>query len=393
MPMSEEFQIRPPVVLVVDDTASNLGIVVDFLEASGLQVSIARDGEEGLSRAALVRPDLILLDVMMPGLDGFEVCRRLKAQPETCDIPVIFMTSLSRIDDKHIGFQVGAVDYVTKPLQMEELLARVQTHIKLRRLQQALQERNARLHDEVERRQVAQEALVEMINNVRNTSNAIAHDLRTPLSELRARMEVMIFDLSKQVDTDTLERLEGALGDIDRVIGIFNALLRLAEIDAGVRRSGFVASNVADIVSEAVDFYQPLGDVRGIALSLTCPVELNAIVDPLLIAQAIGNLIDNGLKYAHTRVHVSVNEHEGLIEIEVADDGPGIPPNEREKVTERFYRGDASRGTPGVGLGLALVKSVATLHRGTLKLADNNGGLAVKLAVSSRPVYQPQGAR
>ncbi|RQN35148.1 hybrid sensor histidine kinase/response regulator [Paraburkholderia tropica] len=386
--MPDEFQIRPPVVLVVDDTASNLGIVVDFLEASGLQVSIARDGEEGLNRAELVRPDLILLDVMMPGLDGFEVCRRLKAQPETWEIPVIFMTSLSRADDKHRGFQVGAVDYVTKPLQMEELLARVQTHVKLRRLQQALQERNARLHEEIERRQVAQEALVEMINSVRNSSNAIAHDLRTPLSELRARMEVMIFELRKQVGTDTLERLEGALGDIDRVISIFNALLRLAEIDAGVRRSGFVSSNVADIVSEAVDFYQPLGDVRGIALSLTCPFELNAIVDPLLIAQAIGNLIDNGLKYACTRVHVSVNEREGVIEIEVADDGPGIPLCEREKVTERFYRGDASRGTPGVGLGLALVKSVATLHRGTLTLADNGGGLAVTLAVSSRPVYR-----
>jgi two-component system, sensor histidine kinase and response regulator len=388
--MSEEFQIRPPVVLVVDDTASNLGIVVDFLEAAGLQVSIARDGEEGLSRAALVRPDLILLDVMMPGLDGFEVCRRLKAQPQTWDIPVIFMTSLSRTDDKHLGFQVGAVDYVTKPLQMEELLARVKTHVKFRRLQQVLQERNARLHDEVERRQVAQEALVEMINSVRNSSNAIAHDLRTPLSELRARMEVMIFELRKKVDADALERLEGALGDIDRVIGIFNALLRLAEIDAGVRRSGFVSSNVADIVSEAVEFYQPLGDVRSIALSLTCPIELNAIVDPLLIAQAIGNLIDNGLKYAHTRVHVSVNEREGQIEIEVADDGPGIPPGEREKVTERFYRGDASRGTPGVGLGLALVKSVATLHRGTLTLADNHGGLAVKLAVSSRLDYRLQ---
>lgn len=382
--MSDEFERNPPVVLVVDDTAPNLGLVVDFLEGSGLQVSIARDGEEALNRAALVRPDLILLDVMMPGMDGFEVCRRLKARPETSDIPVIFMTSLSRTEDKTVGFQVGAVDYVTKPLQMEELVARVRTHVKLRRLQKALQERNARLHEEVERRQEAQEALVEMINSVRNTSNAIAHDLRTPLTELRTRMEVMVFDLKNKLDPDNLERLENSLSDIDRVIGIFNALLRLAEIDAGVRRSGFVASNVAEIAAEAVEFYQPLADLRSIVLSQTCPLELEAVVDPLLIAQAIGNLIDNGLKYANSRVHVSVNEREGLIEIEVADDGPGVPVAEKAKVTERFYRGDASRGTPGVGLGLALVKGVATLHRGTLTLADNNPGLSVKLTVSRR---------
>ncbi|WP_321864643.1 hybrid sensor histidine kinase/response regulator [Burkholderia cenocepacia] len=382
--MPDDFGKDPPVVLVVDDTAANLGLVVDFLEGSGLQVSIARDGEEALSRAALVRPDLILLDVMMPGLDGFEVCRRLKAKPETTDIPIIFMTSLSRTEDKTAGFKVGAVDYVTKPLQMEELLARVRTHVKLRRLQMALQDRNARLHEEVERRQEAQEALLEMINSVRNTSNAIAHDLRTPLAELRSRMEVMLFDLKDKLDTDGLERLEGSLNDIDRVIGIFNALLRLAEIDAGVRRSGFVASNVAEIAAEAVDFYQPLADLGGIALSHACPTELDAVVDPLLIAQAVGNLIDNGLKYAKSRVTVSVNERDDLIEISVADDGPGVPAAEKEKVTERFYRGDASRGTPGVGLGLSLVQSVATLHRGTLTLTDNHPGLAVKLTVSRR---------
>ena len=168
------------------------------------------------------------------------------------------------------------------------------------------------------------------------------------------------------------------------MIGIFNALLRLAEIDAGVRRSGFVASNVAEVVSEAVEFYQPLGELRGVALSHTCPIEVQAVVDPLLIAQAVVNLIDHALKFARSSVHVSVSEREGFIEIEVADDGPGIPGAEKAKVTERFYRGDASRGTPGVGLGLALVKGVATLHKGALKLTDNKPGLAATLAVSRR---------
>ncbi|WP_322046384.1 hybrid sensor histidine kinase/response regulator [Paraburkholderia sp. J67] len=379
--MTEEIECMAPLVLVVDDMASNLGLVVDFLEGNDLRVSIARDGEEALRRADLVLPDLILLDVMMPGLDGFEVCRRLKDNPRTRAVPVIFMTSLSQTEDKTAGFQVGAVDYVTKPLQMEELLARVKTHLKLGRLQKALKEQNARLQEEVRSREAAQDALIEMIHNVRNSSNAIAHDLRTPLTELRFRMEAMILDLKKTVDCETLERLEGALGDIDRVIGIFNALLRLAEIDAGVRRSGFLESDVAHIVAEAVEFYQPLAELRGLALTLSGPESLPALVDPLLLAQAIGNLIDNALKFARTQVHVHLTGADGKIEIAVADDGPGVPDAEKARVTERFYRGDASRGTPGVGLGLALVKGVATLHRGTLELADNAPGLIVKLAL------------
>ncbi|MEM5298803.1 hybrid sensor histidine kinase/response regulator [Burkholderia sp. JPY481] len=369
-------------MLVVDDMASNLGLVVDFLESNDLWVSIARDGEEALRRAELVCPDLILLDVMMPGVDGFEVCRRLKANPQTSEIPVIFMTSLSQTEDKTSGFDVGAVDYVTKPLQMAELLARVKTHLKLGRLQKALKEQNARLQEEVRSREAAQEALIEMIHSVRNTSNAIAHDLRTPLTEFRSRMEVMILDLKKKVDVETLERFESALADIDRVIGIFNALLRLAEIDAGLRNSGFLPSDVAHIVSEAVEFYQPLAELRSLTLSLHCPDSLPALVDPLLVAQAIGNLIDNALKFARTRVDVAVRDYDGVIEASVSDDGPGVPDAEKDKVTERFYRGDASRGTPGVGLGLALVKGVATLHRGELRLEDCHPGLTVKLTLA-----------
>lgn len=116
-------------LLMIDDTPANLAVVVEGLETHGFSVVIAQDGEEGLERARFVQPDLVLLDVMMPGLDGFEVCRRLKAQPETREIPVIFMTSLTDVADKVTGFRVGAVDYVTKPLQIDEVIARVTTHL------------------------------------------------------------------------------------------------------------------------------------------------------------------------------------------------------------------------------------------------------------------------
>ncbi|HDR8941783.1 TPA: hybrid sensor histidine kinase/response regulator [Burkholderia vietnamiensis] len=380
-----EYNMDAPVVLVVDDTAANLGLVVDTLEAEGMRVAVARDGHEALRRAELVKPDLILLDVMMPGLDGFQTCRALKDNPVARDIPVIFMTSLTQTEDKITGFRVGAMDFVTKPLQMEEVAVRVQTHLQLHALQRLQQEQNARLEEEVRTRIQAQDALIEVLNGVRNVSNAIAHDLRTPLTELRSRLEVLLLGLRKKGDEDTLGQLEVAMTDVDRVIGIFNALLRLAEIDAGVRRSGFVKSDVVTILSDAVEFYQPVAELRGISLTLLLcsETEVLAEVDPLLLAQAIGNLIDNALKYAQDNgeVEVSLCERDDRIEVTVSDDGPGIPFAERSKVTERFYRGDRSRGTPGVGLGLALVKAVATLHHGFLEFADNEPGLAATMTI------------
>ncbi|MEX3842954.1 response regulator [Paraburkholderia sp. BR10882] len=374
-----------PVVLVVDDTAANLGLVVETLEAEGLRAAVARDGQEALRRAEIVKPDLILLDVIMPGLDGFQTCRALKENPVTRDIPVIFMTSLSQTEDKINGFRVGAMDFVTKPLQMEEVAVRVQTHLKLRALQRTQQEQNVRLEEEIKTRIRAQDALLEVLGAVKHVSNAIAHDLRTPLAELRSRLEILMLGLKKKGDDETLNQLEVAVADVDRVIGIFNALLRLAEIDAGVRRSGFIEADLTAIVSDAVEFYQPVAELRGISLSLHLRKQgkLMAVVDPLLMAQAIGNLIDNALKFAQEggEVAVSLDESSDSIEITVADDGPGIPVAERSKVTERFYRGDRSRGTPGVGLGLALVKAVATLHQGTLVFADNNPGLVATMTI------------
>ncbi len=148
-----------PTILIVDDTPPNLGLVVDHLENYGFRVVIAEDGEEALKRAHFVRPDLILMDVMMPGIDGFETCRRLKADETTRDIPVIFMTALTESDDIVKGFAAGGVDYVIKPFQIVELLARVRTHLSLRAVQQKLASQNTRLQHEIGVRKEAESAL------------------------------------------------------------------------------------------------------------------------------------------------------------------------------------------------------------------------------------------
>ena len=146
-------------ILIVDDNPVNLGVVVDHLESRGFDVAVALDGEEALERASFLRPDLILLDVMMPGIDGFETCRRLKANGGTAGIPVIFMTALADVADKVTAFAAGGVDYVSKPFQVEELLARVNTHLELRAAEQKLHCQNAALEDEIQTRKAAEAAM------------------------------------------------------------------------------------------------------------------------------------------------------------------------------------------------------------------------------------------
>lgn len=219
-----------------------------------------------------------------------------------------------------------------------------------------------------------------LIDGIRNVSNAIAHDLRTPLAELRSRLEEL--SLTRPGAEQTFAEIDSAIADVDRVIGIFNALLRLAEIDAGTRRSGFIEVDASTIAGEAAEFYQPVAELQGVALSFASSGPLALAGDPLLLAQAVGNLIDNALKYAQENGTITVEASgrpDGAVEIAVSDDGPGIPDAEKPKVLERFYRGDASRGTPGAGLGLSLVAAVAKLHGGVLKLTDNHPGLRATL--------------
>jgi DNA-binding response OmpR family regulator len=127
-------------ILIVDDTPANLGVLVETLGAAGYQLMVAEDGEEALAQTAQTKPDLILLDVMMPGIDGFETCRRLRAQRTTAEVPVLFMTALSETTDKVKAFGAGGVDYITKPIEHEEALARIRTHLTLRRLRRELED-------------------------------------------------------------------------------------------------------------------------------------------------------------------------------------------------------------------------------------------------------------
>ena len=227
----------------------------------------------------------------------------------------------------------------------------------------------------------------QLVHGVRNVSNSIAHDLRTPLAELRSRLEEMV--VTRPTGEELHDGLADAVEDVDRVIGIFNALLRLAEIDAGAQRSGFVEVNPAELASRAAEFYRPAAEQRGISLDFHDAAE-GALLsgDPLLLSQAVFNLLDNAVKFTPANGHVRVEAVRvgDALELRVGDDGPGIPDDEKQRVVERFYRGDRSRGsTPGVGLGLTLVSAIARLHGGRLDLSDNHPGLLARM------VFVPDG--
>src|SRR6185437_11790741 len=223
----------------------------------------------------------------------------------------------------------------------------------------------------------------QLVHGIRDVSNSIAHDLRTPLAELRSRLEEL--SLTRPSSEETFVEVEAAVADVDRVIRIFNALLRLAEIDTGMRRSGFVQVNANDVAAEVVEFYFPAAELKDVTLAFNSNGQVSVSGDPTLLAQAVGNLIDNALKYSRERGSVNVEvktRSDGAVEVSVADNGPGIPDEEKPKVAQRFYRGDSSRGTPGVGLGLSLVQAVAKLHGGTLELTDNHPGLCARMIIA-----------
>ncbi len=234
------------------------------------------------------------------------------------------------------------------------------------------------------------EQIEQLVHGVANVSNSIAHDLRTPLAELRSRLEEL--SLTRPSTEETFQEIDAAVSDVDSVIRIFNALLRLAEIDAGMRRSGFVDVDVADLAAKAIEFYLPAAELENLSFVFRDPGPVIVRGDRVLLAQAVNNLVDNALKYVGKGGRITLEvmrAPNGVVTLAVADNGPGIPDAERPKAAQRFYRGDASRGTPGVGLGLSLVQAIAKLHGGSLELADNRPGLRAQITLEEGLPSQP----
>jgi diguanylate cyclase (GGDEF)-like protein len=242
-----------PTVLIVDDTPANVGILVEYLEDRQVRVAVAQEGEEGLARAEFVQPDLILLDVMMPGMDGFETCRRLKASAATRDIPVIFMTALTETPDKLAGFAAGGVDYVTKPFQIDEVWARVTTHLALRSAQKRLAEQNTQLQQEIALRRRA-EADLQAANDLLEARVA---ERTAELVSTNARLEQKIADYNQA------ERRIDFMAHHDALTGLPNRLLLEDRINQAIAQARRHQEEMVAQLHIDLDHFKTINDSLG----------------------------------------------------------------------------------------------------------------------------------
>jgi signal transduction histidine kinase len=232
--------------------------------------------------------------------------------------------------------------------------------------------------DEFERLATTMNAMLDRIahlmQGVRGVSDAIAHDLRTPIARARAKLE----DAAAHAEGEEALRaaLDQGIADLDHITRVFQAVLRIAEVEAGARRAAFAAFDAAPVLHDAAELYGAMAEAREQHLEASLPETLPMMGDRDLVLQAVANLLDNAIKFtpAGGTVRLGAEASEGFVRIRVADEGPGLPPADRARVGERFFRADSARSTPGSGLGLSLVRAVAQLHGGGLDLADARPG-------------------
>jgi two-component system sensor histidine kinase/response regulator len=339
-------------ILVVDDAPENLRLLCAILGESGYEVRPVTNGRQALQAAELHPPDLVLLDITMPEMDGYEVCGALKRNARLKDIPVIFLTALSEIADKLRAFEVGGVDYVTKPFQLEEVRARVETHLALRRANVDLSESYARLQA-LER---LRDDLVHMV----------VHDMRSPLSVLLGHLDLLQDE--QGLSPDGKEDLRAAVQGARALSRMTNDLLDVSRLESGAVPLQVATHELAQLAHDAGAALQNLERGRAIAVEATAPV--SASCDARLIARVLENLIGNAIKHtpAESDVTISVTSSNGRAKVTVSDRGPGVPVEARQRIFEKFgtVGGAGSSRYHSAGLGLAFCKLAVEAHGGTI---------------------------
>ncbi|MDX2229388.1 MAG: hybrid sensor histidine kinase/response regulator [Leptolyngbyaceae cyanobacterium bins.349] len=356
-------------VLLVDDNPTNLGILVTSLSESGYRVRVAQDGASAIAQVTYAKPDLILLDVMMPGIDGFETCRQLKANPETRDVPVIFMTALTEVFDKVQGFQVGGVDYITKPFEIDEVLLRVRTHLELQTLQNQLRSQNEQLQAEVRERQKAQEAVQVFLH-------AVSHDLRNPVTGGLMVLKSLLEEAEAGNGTATISRsvLQRMIQSHDRQLALINSLLETHANDLVGISLQRQAVNLRTFVEDITANWQPMLDKDDAKLQILLPADLPAVnADPNQLCRVYENLIANALKHNPPGLTLTLNAERvaasnalTMTRCTVRDNGVGVSAEQTATMFELYKRGEQSRRTVGLGLGLYLCRQIVTAHGGEI---------------------------
>jgi len=352
-----------PKILIVDDTPANIDVLDLFLEKEGYKISIAQSGESALDLADRISPDLILLDVMMPGIDGFETCRRLKSNDKTSDIPIIFITARNESADIIKGFSMGGVDYITKPFSQEEVCARVHLHLKLKTLMAALETKNQKLAD---------------LNDLKNKFLGMAsHDLRNPISTIQGFSKILLDHgetLAEDAKKEFLQSIHKVSNDM---LTLLDDLLNISTIESGKLELQVKRGSFGQLVKERVRMYQVMAERKNLATHLDIEEMAEFSFDPNRISQVIDNLLSNAIKFSPPgkEIYIWLGQRNGQAKFSVRDQGPGISPEDQDKLFKHFQKLKArpTADEPSHGLGLAIAKKMVEAHKGKITVESQPG--------------------
>lgn len=369
-------------VFIVDDSLANRRILKAILKQDGYDLLEAEDGESAIDIALREKPDLILLDIMMPQKDGFEVCQALKSDIRTFTIPIIFISAMTQESDKIKGLGLGAADYVTKPFSNAEVLARVRTQLKIYSLTKSLLEANRELEEKQRSLTQANTELRKLNDEKNKFVGMAAHDLRNPLIVIRGFSEFLIDQASQAEQDAALEMLATIKSSSEFMLALVNDLLDIAKIESGTLELKPVPTDLVALIQHNIALNRILAERKKIDILFDpgekLPTSVRGILlDPQKIEQVLNNLIANAVKYSDhgSTVRVTLSMLDGAVLIQVQDHGQGIPEDEIEKLFRPFQtaRTAAADGEKSTGLGLTIVRRLVEGHGGKVWVESEYG--------------------
>lgn len=361
-------------ILVVDDTPQTLQLLVGILSGANYTVRPADSGALALASALAYPPELVLLDVNMPEMSGFEVCRQLKQNPATQAIPVVFLSGLTDLDDRVQGFQLGAVDFVAKPFQRDELLARVSTHLQLARLQKDLISEVAKQTRDL---QGAYQELAKASRLKDEFLSTMSHELRTPLTAVIGMAQILHAGAYGPLNREQAEAIEVVEGSGRKLLQMINDILDYIQVDAGKVELQLAECPIVELVNAVLENVRSKAAEKHIELSCRFYQQESLLwLDVRHMRRVLLILLDNAVKFTSSGGNVGIIVRNSIvqhrIEFEVWDGGPGIAEADLPKLFKPFLQldGGLNRSHEGSGLGLALAGKLARLLGGEIRVTS-----------------------
>jgi len=347
-----------PIVLVVDDNRQNVELLEAYLATEDYEVMTAYDGDEALASVAERAPDIVLLDIMMPNVNGYDVCRELKRDSRTQFIPVVMVTALKERDDKLKGIEVGADDFLTKPIDRVELLTRIRSLIRVKRL-----------HDELDQ---SYRELKELEHTKDRLTQMIIHDLKNPLTGIKANLEIVGMDVPR----DSHDCLSAAQRSCDLLFNMIQDLLDISRMEEGQLQLQPERLDLEELMATVADEYRVPAEAEGKEISTEASPGASPVSgDRDLLFRVLSNLVANAVKHTGRGGSIKVRaDAEGTyLRVSVEDTGYGIPAEHLERIFEKFSQIETRQRAGGTGLGLTFCKMAVEAHGGRIWVESEEG--------------------